>query len=209
MLRLPLESCVPAVARTGIGSPVMRAVSTCDEPSYTSPSHGTISPGRTSSRSPTVIVATSTSFVPVPSADSRWAIRGASSSSARTAADARPSAYRSRAAPPLCISTMTSPAISCCNSTAATTASMATTSVAKWPLSNWPAVRQTRGSPVIASPSVQTVVALSEAPAMRSVKPVSNAAHTAAGITSCCRQLKPGSACRTPTLTSIADSDTD
>ena len=50
----PVWFIVPAVTllagafATGIGSPVSRDVSTCDEPPTTTPSHGTISPGRTS-----------------------------------------------------------------------------------------------------------------------------------------------------------------
>ena len=46
--RLPLDSSVCADARAGIGSPVSRDVSTWALPSSTSPSTGTISPGRTS-----------------------------------------------------------------------------------------------------------------------------------------------------------------
>ena len=63
----------------------------------------------------------------------RWAIRGAAASSSRTASEARPWAYRSRASPPVCISTTMSPASGSRSSRAATMASMATRSAAKRP----------------------------------------------------------------------------
>ena len=128
-LRVPLITSVPGSAFTGAASPVSAATFRSDCPSTTSPSHGTRSPGRTMSRSPTTISPTGTSSTRSP--EMRCAIRGAASSSARTAADARPSAQCSSPSPPVCISTMTSPASGCTSRTAPTIASEATMSVAK------------------------------------------------------------------------------
>ncbi len=88
---LPLMRRVPSVALTGTGSPVSRDVSTCERPLTTVASHGTSSPGLRRRRSPgtTAPAAMSSTW---PSSRRRCATRGAASSSARTAADARPSA---------------------------------------------------------------------------------------------------------------------
>ena len=87
---LPLMSRVPAPARRGIGSPVRREVSRCEVPSITSASHGTSSPGRMRSVSPTATCSAGMSSIT--SRSTRWASRGAASSRARTASDAFPSA---------------------------------------------------------------------------------------------------------------------
>src|ERR1035437_9654213 len=128
---VPLITSVPGAASTGVASPVSAATVRSEYPSTTSPSQGTRSPGRTSRRSPTTISPTGMSSTRSPAM--RCAIRGAASSSARTAADARPSAQCSSASPPVCISTMTSPASGCIKTTAPMIASDATMSVAKCP----------------------------------------------------------------------------
>ena len=65
----------------------------------------------------------------------RWVVRGAaaSSSGASASATARPSAYRSRASPPDCITTMISPASGSPNTKEARIASIAIRSAANWP----------------------------------------------------------------------------
>ena len=61
MTKVPLTFTVPPITlapiafETGIGSPVMADSSTDPAPSITAPSTGTLSPGRTRSRSPTAI----------------------------------------------------------------------------------------------------------------------------------------------------------
>ena len=87
----PDRTSLPACTISGGASPVSRDTSRCDRPLCTTPSAGSISPGRTSSRSPIAMPSAGMSSY-CSSARWRCAVRGAASSSARTALDARPSA---------------------------------------------------------------------------------------------------------------------
>jgi len=73
----------PAVLTTGIGSPVTMDSSTAEEPSTTSPSTGSFSPGRTSTVSPTTTASTGTSSSTPPRITR--AVRGCSPIRARIA----------------------------------------------------------------------------------------------------------------------------
>ena len=79
-------------------SPVIMLSSTEDAPSMTSPSRGTLSPGRTMSTSNGITVSTGTSSS-VPSSLSSLATGGCRSRSRRTASDALPLAISSRSFP--------------------------------------------------------------------------------------------------------------
>ena len=80
----PPVSRPPSSRATGNGSPVSIDSSTCVCPSVTTPSAGMRSPGRTTSRSPTITSATGTSTSPV--FDSRCTTSGRRACSARMAA---------------------------------------------------------------------------------------------------------------------------
>ena len=194
-LRLPLKKREPGRAGTGIGSPVSREVSTLELPSTTSTSQGISSPGRTRIRSPTFTASTATSLG---SPRSSWcAILGAAASSSRTAAEARPSAYRSSASPPVCMSTTTSPASGWTRRSEPTMAKEATRSAAKRPAAAPRTVLQTTGMPVMASPTVQssragrgpTVYRRARPPTMQSRAPAGSAA--APRPISCCWRWLP------------------
>ncbi len=88
----------PAVFSTGIGSPVSIDSSTLERPSMTTPSTGTVSPGRTRSRSPTCTCVNGMSSS-VPSAAIRRAVFGARRSSALIAADVLERALSSSSCP--------------------------------------------------------------------------------------------------------------
>ena len=87
-LMVPPISRWPAAFSTGTGSPVTMLSSTELWPSTTSPSTGTLSPGRTRRRSPTATWSRATSSSSAPSR-MRRAVFGARSSSARNAAPVR------------------------------------------------------------------------------------------------------------------------
>ena len=207
--RLPLDSAVPGEAVTGSGSPVIRDVSTCERPVTTSTLHGSISPGRTNSRSPTRISSTMiSSSVDTPFPTMRCATRGASASRARTASAARPSAYRSSASPPDCISTTTRPASGSISATAATIASVATTSLAKLPRNTPRTVRHTSGAPVSVRPASQTVVDSSGRPDARTARPTTSSDSAMAGSTGTAHRGRgtPAAGCLT-TCRSIGTTD--
>ncbi len=92
MMKLPVPFTVPPITvspgpfSTGIGSPLIIDSSTLLPPSCTSPSTGTLSPGRTRKRSPLATSSRDTSSS-LPSSAIRRAVGGASSSSARMAPD--------------------------------------------------------------------------------------------------------------------------
>ncbi len=88
----------PAAFSTGIGSPVTIDSSTALEPSSTTPSTGTFSPGRTRSRSPARTWSRGTSSS-LPSSPTRRAVLGARPSSARMAAPVRLRALSSSTCP--------------------------------------------------------------------------------------------------------------
>ena len=81
-------SVSPTALSTGIGSPVSMDSSTLERPSTTSPSTGTVSPGRTRRRSPAISSASGTSDS-LPSSAMRRAVFGARPSRARMAAEVR------------------------------------------------------------------------------------------------------------------------
>ncbi len=84
-LMVPPVSLSPSAFATGSGSPVSMDSSTCVWPCATTPSAGTRSPGRTTSRSPASTSATGMSDSS-PLAESTWANSGRSACSARIAA---------------------------------------------------------------------------------------------------------------------------
>ncbi|CEG07156.1 hypothetical protein BN961_00538 [Afipia felis] len=82
---VPPISCAPASLVTGIDSPVTIDSSTAERPSFTVPSTGTVSPGRTRNRSPTTTASSAmSSSVPFLM---RRAVFGASDNRARMAPD--------------------------------------------------------------------------------------------------------------------------
>ena len=87
----------PSLLTTGIGSPVSIASSTADEPLTTTPSTGTFSPGRTTTRSPTTTLSTGTSTSTPPRCTR--AVRGCSPMSALIAAPVWPLARASSSRP--------------------------------------------------------------------------------------------------------------
>ena len=99
----------PATFSTGIGSPEIIDSSTEERPSTTLPSTGTLSPGRTRSRSPTFTSSSGISSS-VPSARITRAVLGARSSSARIAEPVRSRAPSSMIWPSSTSTTMTAPA---------------------------------------------------------------------------------------------------
>ncbi len=91
---MPPITSSPSPTSTGTGSPVIIEVSTAELPATITPSLGTRSPGRTTTRMPTSRSSTATS---VPS--SRRAVRAPSSSSRLIAWDERPLARCSNTRP--------------------------------------------------------------------------------------------------------------
>ncbi len=78
---------LPVAFFTGFDSPVINASSTSDSPETTSPSAGTLAPGRTSTTSPTASIATGTVAV-APSSSSCSAVSGISLASSWSAPEA-------------------------------------------------------------------------------------------------------------------------
>src|ERR1051325_2029926 len=162
---LPLKSADGGATSTGTDSPVRRDASTHDSPSVTTPSTGTSSPGRSASTSP--IPTCSAAMSSVFPFTMRCATCGRASSSSSMARDARLAAYFSSSSPPLCMTTITRPAIGSRSSTAVTMDSVATTSVAKWPRTTPRSVRQTIGAPVMISAPSPTCAQLTRSPFQR------------------------------------------
>jgi hypothetical protein len=94
---VPPVTALPGVFSAGIGSPVSIDSSTADRPSSTAPSTGILSPGRTTTRSPTVTDSIGTSTSPPPR--STRAVFGASPISFFTASEVRPFALASKNRP--------------------------------------------------------------------------------------------------------------
>jgi hypothetical protein len=115
MTRLPLAFCVPPIRcspgplLTGGDSPVRSDSSTLERPSSTSPSTGTLSPGRTRSRSPACTWSSGISSSPQ-SARSRRATGGARRSRALIAAEVDERARSSRSWPSSASKTITAAA---------------------------------------------------------------------------------------------------
>ncbi len=99
----------PATFSTGIGSPEIIDSSTDERPSTTTPSTGTLSPGRTRSRSPTLTSSSGISSS-VPSGRITRAVLAARSSRARIAAPVRSRAPSSSIWPSSTSTTITAPA---------------------------------------------------------------------------------------------------
>ena len=98
VLMLPATTASPALRATGTLSPVTGLSSSAELPSMMTPSPGTRSPGRTSTRSPITSAAAGTCSV-VPSGRRRCAMRGIWPASARMPARARPAATFSNNSP--------------------------------------------------------------------------------------------------------------
>ncbi len=105
---VPDRTSPPAGIVTGRGSPVSADWSTTATEPSTVASAGTISPARTTTRSPGTSCSTDTSSTP--SAPWRCAIRGARSTRRRSSRRARPAAHASSAAPPDIINATIAPA---------------------------------------------------------------------------------------------------
>ena len=113
--RLPFLLMVPPVTgspgpfSTGTGSPVIMLSSTEDRPSITVASTGTLPPGRTRSRSPSMTLSSGASYS-VPSSSTRRAVLGARSRSARIASPVRSRARSSSTWPTKTSATITTAA---------------------------------------------------------------------------------------------------
>ncbi len=108
-LRVAPVTLSPAAFSTGTGSPVSIDSSTEERPSTTAPSTGSLSPGRTRSRSPTCTSSSGTSSSE-PSGRITRAVLAERSSSARIAEPVRSRAPSSRICPSSTSTTITAPA---------------------------------------------------------------------------------------------------
>jgi hypothetical protein len=109
LLIVPPVTRSPSTFSTGTGSPVIMLSSTDDLPSTTSPSTGTLSPGRTRSKSPSAMFSSGASYSE-PSGRIRRAVLGERSRSARIASPVRSRARSSRTWPTKIRATMTTAA---------------------------------------------------------------------------------------------------